>query len=73
MTGRVYLEHGRPITVLARGAATGPPPRPRWLHWQHPPRQAPRNALIRRHDGELVIRPFRGLRHPTGTQPPDDH
>ena len=27
--------------------------------------RGPRNVLIRRGDGELVVRPFRGLRRPT--------
>ena len=45
MIGRIYLERGRPVTVLARWAGTGP-----------------RNVLIRRETGQLVVRPFRGLR-----------
>jgi acetyl esterase len=47
MIGRVYLERGRPVTVLIR--------------WNGP-RGAPRNVLIKRGDGSLVVRPFRGLR-----------
>jgi hypothetical protein len=43
--GGVYLERGRPVTVLVRWAGKGP-----------------RNVLIRREDGQLVVRPFRGLR-----------
>jgi hypothetical protein len=46
MTGSVYLEQGRPVTVAVRWGAGG----------------GPRNVMIRRRDGELVIRPFRGLR-----------
>jgi hypothetical protein len=46
MTGRTYLERGHPVVVLARWGPGG----------------GPRNVLIRRQDGELVIRPFRGLR-----------
>lgn len=47
MAGRTYLERGRPVVVLIRWA----------------PRAAgPRNVLIRREDGSLVVRPFRGLR-----------
>lgn len=54
MTGRVYLEHGKPVTVLARWRSGAP-------------RGAPRNVLIERQDGSLVVRPFRGLRKPKGT------
>jgi acetyl esterase len=64
MLGRVYLEHKQPVVVLARwgavpaGAGSG-------VSWLRPPRRtAPRNVLIRRADGTLVIRPFRGLRRP---------
>jgi acetyl esterase len=52
MVGRTYLERGRPVVVLARWA----------------PRCRPRNVLIRRADGELVVRPFRGLRLPSGAR-----
>jgi hypothetical protein len=48
-TGRTYLERGRPVTVLAR--------------WR-PGSGGPRNVLIRRGNGQLVVRPFRGLRTP---------
>lgn len=48
MIGRVYLERGRPVTVLARWGKGG----------------GPRNVLLRRASGELVVRPFRGLRRP---------
>jgi hypothetical protein len=46
MIGRTYLERGRPVTVLARWGPGG----------------GPRNVLIRRQDGQLAVRPFRGLR-----------
>ena len=49
MVGRTYLEHGRPVVVLVRGS------------WRV---GTPRNVLIRRADGSLVVRPFRGLRMP---------
>jgi hypothetical protein len=52
--GRTYLERGRPVVVLIRWAGTG----------------GPRNVLIRREDGSLVVRPFRGLRRP---KEPGDH
>ena len=48
MIGRVYVEHGRPVTVLIRWGAGG----------------GPRNVLIEREDGTKVVRPFRGLRKP---------
>ena len=48
MIGRTYLERGRPVVVLIR-----------WRSGGHP-----RNVLIRREDGQLVVRPFRGLRKP---------
>ena len=51
MIGRTYLEHGRPVVVLLRGS------------WRA---GTPRNVLVRRDDGTLVVRPFRGLRRPPG-------
>jgi hypothetical protein len=48
MVGRTYLERGRPVVVLVRWGPGG----------------GPRNVLIRREDGTLVVRPFRGLRKP---------
>jgi acetyl esterase len=63
MTGRVYLERGQPVTVLARWAATAAPAAVSAVAWLRPPRpSAPRNVLIERADGSRVIRPFRGLR-----------
>ncbi|WP_436758491.1 hypothetical protein [Streptosporangium sp. V21-05] len=35
------------------------------IRWSGP---GPRNVLIRRHDGSLVVRPFRGLRLPKPTE-----
>lgn len=46
MIGRTYLERGARVVVVARWAIGG----------------GPRNVLIRREDGSLIIRPFRGLR-----------
>lgn len=48
MIGNTYMERGKPVAVLARWAWRGP--------------GTPRNVLIRRASGELVVRPFRGLR-----------
>lgn len=53
MVGRTYIERGREVVVLKRWEGT----------------QCPRNVLIRREDGTLVVRPFRGLRRtPSGSQ-----
>ncbi|TDB76801.1 hypothetical protein E1264_38090 [Actinomadura sp. KC216] len=74
-----YLERSEPVTVLTRHrlpSKTNPPaPVPAWLAWgpwRHPEKGpipvrpgAPRNVLIRRESGELVVRSFRGLRRPT--------
>jgi acetyl esterase len=46
MIGKVYYEHGAPLTILTRWGKGG----------------GSRNVLIRRHDGSEVVRPFRGLR-----------
>lgn len=61
MVGRIYLERAMPVVVLARWSVThaaGPDP----VLWLRPPKGAPRNVLIRRGDGSLTVRPFRGLR-----------
>ena len=49
----VYLERGRPVTVL--------------IWWG--PGGGPRNAAIARPDGTIVVRPFRGLRKPAMINP----
>jgi acetyl esterase len=46
IVGRTYLEHGQPVTILTQWAPGG----------------GPRNVAIRRADGTVVVRPFRGLR-----------
>lgn len=48
MIGKTYLERGAPVVVLVRWGQGG----------------GPRNVLVRREDGTLVVRPFRGLRKP---------
>lgn len=58
MIGRTYLER-----AIASDGKYRLPPSPvvvlaRWGHG------GPRNVLIRRADGTLTIRPFRGLRRP---------
>jgi acetyl esterase len=68
--GRVYLEHKQPVEVLGRWGAVPAEPRTTGVSWLRPPRRtAPRNVLIRRADGTLVIRPFRGLRRPPDSGP----
>ena len=52
LVGRVYLERGQPVTVLARWGDGG----------------GPRNVLILRDDGSRVVRPFRGLRRPRSVE-----
>lgn len=54
MIGKTYLERGRPVLVLIRWGPGG----------------GPRNVLIRRETGELVVRPFRGLRRMRSTTHP---
>ena len=48
VVGRVYLERGRPVLVLRRWGPGG----------------GPRNVMIRRCDGSVTVRPFRGPRKP---------
>lgn len=63
MTGQTYLERGQPVAVLMRWEAR--PPAAASVIWHWPPRRhGPRNVLIERGDGSLVVRPFRGLRTP---------
>lgn len=45
ITGRTYLERGKPVVVVTQWKGKGP-----------------RNVAIRREDGTIVVRPFRGLR-----------
>ena len=56
MVGRRYLEHGQPVTVLAR--------------WRG--NHCPRNVLVERADGSKVVRPFRGLRRIRIANQPED-
>lgn len=44
--GAIYLERGKPVEVLISFG----------------PGSGPRNVAIRRADGSVVVRPFRGLR-----------
>ncbi|GII03105.1 hypothetical protein [Planobispora takensis] len=74
MIGRIYLERGRPVAVLIRwGSAIRPGEQPARLTVLPAPSgravpahgTGPRNVLIRRADGSLIVRPFRGLHRPT--------
>lgn len=76
MTGRVYLERGRRVTVVTPYCARRVPELAGdWLHFQWPgrrPAAGPRNVAIRRADGTSAVRPFRGLTrlraHPTASE-----
>ncbi|WP_433415074.1 hypothetical protein ACQP1V_36365 [Microtetraspora malaysiensis] len=60
-TGRTYLENGQAVTVVIwpnERRADLPAPLP----YVRLRQRAPRNVLIRRPSGDLVVRPFRGLR-----------
>jgi hypothetical protein len=89
IVGRTYFERGRPVDVIAqwRQGASGQAVRHQGLDvatvvrdgeaWRAVTlKGAPRNVMIRRAGGELVIRPFRGLRRsragadPAGRAPP---
>ncbi|MEV0826402.1 hypothetical protein [Nonomuraea rubra] len=66
MTGRWYLVHGEPVTVVCSFVLPSKvrplSPVPAWLTWAVPPSGAPRNVAVRFADGRIVVRPFRGLR-----------
>ena len=62
VVGRTYLERGQRVVVLAQwrtGAAA-----PEVSVAIDGKGRSPRNVLIRRATGDLVVRPFRGLRKP---------
>jgi acetyl esterase len=48
IVGRTYLERGQPVVVRCQ--------------WRSGARGTPRNVLVERAGGTLVVRPFRGLR-----------
>lgn len=58
-----YLEHGQPVTLLARAAVHRGT-----LPGGTPVKAAPVNVLIQRDDGTRVVRPFRGLRRKRDTE-----
>ena len=57
IVGRTYYEGGRPVVVIVQ-----------WATGQGP--TGPRNVAIVRESGEVVIRPFRGLRRAVPHLPP---
>jgi hypothetical protein len=69
IAGRRYLLRGRIVTVLIawksppRTSTPAPAHRGLVLHLAAAP-GPPRNVLIRDGDGQLQVRPFRGLRRP---------
>lgn len=67
ITGSTYLERGVPVIVVVAWNGTCNPDLPRLrellpLVVTRP--SGPRNVLIRRADGSLAVRGFRGLRKP---------
>jgi acetyl esterase len=63
VTGRRYLERGRPVTVLVAWRRGRGDQRLDWkLRCWRTSTSGPRNVLIEREDGSRVVRPFRGLR-----------
>lgn len=62
VTGRTYLEHGRPVVVLIRWGNSKPGPDEPVMPLLRLTRGAPRNVKIQREDGSIAVRPFRGLR-----------
>lgn len=61
VTGKTYLEHGKPVVVLAQWSRSLPDDGfVQW--WFREPRNAPRNVLIERAGGTRAVRPFSGLR-----------
>ena len=76
IVGRTYLERGQPVIVLAQWRTGGAMPQDAidlaanllddgaGMAIVDVVRRPMRNVLIRRASGELVVRPFRGLRTP---------
>jgi hypothetical protein len=68
ITGRTYLERGKPVRVLVRWSGEHAAP---WAgiplvvlpraNGKPPVRRGPQNVLIERADGSRVVRFFRGL------------
>lgn len=73
IVGNTYLEFGQPVTIVAQWRTDGPLRVRVESHdftlgghvaylGNAKTRTGPRNVLIRRANGDLVVRPFRGLR-----------
>jgi hypothetical protein len=73
MIGRTYNERGLPVVVLTRWSGAAWTTAGTHDLFAHVPngrggfvvsrgRNAPRNVLVQRADGQRVVRPFRGLR-----------
>lgn len=64
IVGRVYLEHGTPVTVIVQWRQQPKVERLNLPGLEALKTTSPRNVLIERADGTRVVRPFRGLRKP---------
>lgn len=62
IVGRTFLERGEPVTVLVGYRQQRKAERLALPGLEALKASAPRNVLIRRHDGTRVVRPLRGLR-----------
>jgi acetyl esterase len=62
IAGRTYLERGEPAVVLVQWRQQRKVERLDLPGLEAMNGWTPRNVLVRRADGELVVRPFRGLR-----------
>jgi hypothetical protein len=63
VVGKTYLERGKPVVVLAAWRQQKAAERVELPLVRTKP-TTPRNVWIRRADGSIVVRPFRGLRKP---------
>ncbi|WP_047890972.1 hypothetical protein [Micromonospora sp. RV43] len=68
ITGRTYLERGQLVTVLVQWRQQRKTERMPAHQLLTLGTHTPRNVLLRRPDGELVVRPFRGLRVARGVR-----
>jgi hypothetical protein len=65
MVGRTYLERGEPVMVLVAWRQQRTAELLDLPGLERLSTVTPRNVLVRRADGSLVVRPFRGLRRVT--------
>ncbi len=66
ITGSVYLEGGRPVTVLAAWNGRYLDLPPQTVLRGKVARSGPHNVMVRRADGTCEVRGFRGLLVPSG-------